>query len=205
MSQEYNDPILSRGPIEHEIRDQIVAAATEHFSYYGYSKTTVSDLAKSIGFSKAYIYKFFSSKQAIGESICKNCLESIEADVRRAVAGVDSPPIKLHQMFKEIVEASFRLFSNDIKLYEIAVSAASEQWQATIIYEQNIKTLLQDILQEGRKTGDFENKTPLDEVTTAIYLVIRPYFNPLLLQYNFNLIDEAPTQLSNLVLRSLAP
>lgn len=205
MSQEYNDPILSRGPIEHEIRDQIVAAATEHFSYYGYSKTTVSDLAKSIGFSKAYIYKFFSSKQAIGESICKNCLESIEADVRRAVAEVDSPPIKLHQMFKEIVEASFRLFSNDIKLYEIAVSAASEQWQATIIYEQNIKTLLQDILQEGRKTGDFENKTPLNEMTTAIYLVIRPYFNPLLLQYNFNFIDEAPTQLSNLVLRSLAP
>lgn len=205
MSQEYNDPILSRGPIEHEIRDQIVAAATEHFSYYGYSKTTVSDLAKSIGFSKAYIYKFFSSKQAIGESICTNCLESIEADVRRAVAGVDSPPIKLRQMFKEIIEASFRLFSNDIKLYEIAVSAASEQWQATIIYEQNIKTLLQDILQEGRKTGDFESKTPLDEMTTAIYLVIRPYFNPLLLQYNFNFIDEAPTQLSNLVLRSLAP
>ena len=42
----------SRGPVDHEVRDQIVAAATEHFRLYGYEKTTVSDLAKAIGFSK---------------------------------------------------------------------------------------------------------------------------------------------------------
>ncbi len=59
----------SRGPSEHSVRDQIVDAATEHFGHYGYEKTTVSDLAKAIGFSKAYIYKFFDSKQAIGEVI----------------------------------------------------------------------------------------------------------------------------------------
>ena len=59
----------SRGPADHAVRDQIVDAAGEHFSRYGYAKTTVSDLAKSIGFSKAYIYKFFDSKQAIGEAI----------------------------------------------------------------------------------------------------------------------------------------
>ena len=59
-------PVSARGPADHEVRDQIVTAATEHFSRYGYEKTTVSDLAKAIGFSKAYIYKFFESKQAIG-------------------------------------------------------------------------------------------------------------------------------------------
>jgi AcrR family transcriptional regulator len=70
-----NPPSASaRGPADHDVRDQIVAAATEHFRLYGYEKTTVSDLAKAIGFSKAYIYKFFESKQAIGEQICANCL-----------------------------------------------------------------------------------------------------------------------------------
>ncbi|MCK7635177.1 MULTISPECIES: TetR/AcrR family transcriptional regulator [unclassified Shewanella] len=205
MSEENNSPTLNRGPVDHDVRNQIVAAATEHFSRYGYGKTTVSDLAKSIGFSKAYIYKFFSSKQAIGESICTNCLGEIEADVRSAIKDVTQPPEKLRRMFKEIVQASFRLFSRDQKLYEIAASAAAERWQATIIYEQNIKTLLQSILQEGRQTGDFERKTPMDEITTAIYLVMRPYLNPLMLQHNFDHIEEAPIQLSNLVLRSLAP
>ncbi|WP_461480983.1 TetR/AcrR family transcriptional regulator [Porticoccus sp.] len=205
MSEENNSPALNRGPVDHDVRDQIVVAAREHFSRYGYGKTTVSDLAKSIGFSKAYIYKFFSSKQAIGEGICANCLGEIEEDVRRAVGEVDQPPEKLRRMFKEIVQASCRLFSEDRKLYEIAASAATERWQATIIYEQNIKMLLQDILHEGRQTGDFERKTPLDEMTMAIYLVMRPYINPLMLQHSFDNIEEAPIQLSNLVLRSLAP
>ena len=67
----------SRGPADHAVREQIVAAAAEHFSHYGYAKTTVSDLAKSIGFSKAYIYKFFDSKQAIGQAICTQTLEQV--------------------------------------------------------------------------------------------------------------------------------
>lgn len=195
----------ARGPADHDVRDQIVAAATEHFSRYGYEKTTVSDLAKAVGFSKAYIYKFFESKQAIGEMICANCLRQIEAEVRAAVEEADRPPEKLRRMFKAIVEASLRLLFQDRKLYEIAASAASERWQATQTYEARIQALLQDVVQEGRQTGDFERKTPLDETTTAIYLVMRPYLNPLLLQHSFDYTDEAPSRLSGLILRSLSP
>jgi hypothetical protein len=39
----------------------------------------------------------------------------------------------------------------------------------------------------------------------AIYLIVLPYVNPLLLQHNLDVAEEAPGQLSNLVLRSLAP
>ena len=106
-------PVSARGPADHEVRDQIVAAADEHFSRYGYEKTTVSDLAKAIGFSKAYIYKFFESKQAIGEMICANCLRQIEDEVRAAVAQTDLPPEKLRRMFKVFTEASLRLFFED--------------------------------------------------------------------------------------------
>lgn len=205
MSKENTYPHSPRGPVDHDVRDQIVAAATEHFSRYGYEKTTVSDLAKAIGFSKAYIYKFFPSKQAIGEAICTNCIRAIETEVRSAVDAVEQPPEKLRRMFKAIVEASLRLLFQDRKLYEIAASAATERWQATLAYEERMQGLLQNILQEGRQNGDFERKTPLDETTMAVYLVMRPYLNPLLLQHGFDYTDEAPTRLSSLVLRSLSP
>jgi AcrR family transcriptional regulator len=195
----------ARGPADHEVRSQILAAATEHFSRYGYEKTAVSDLAKAIGYSKAYIYKFFESKQAIGEMICANCLQEIVAEVRGAVAQADQPPEKLRRMFKSITEASLRLFSRDRKLYEIAASAATEQWQAVLAYDEQVRGLLAEILREGRQSGDFERKTPLDETAMAIYLVMRPFMNPLLLQYSFDYTSEAPTHLSNLVLRSLSP
>lgn len=195
----------ARGPADHEVRSQIVAAATEHFSRYGYEKTAVSDLAKAVGFSKAYIYKFFESKQAIGEMIVANCLEGIVAEVRGAVAQTDHPPEKLRRMFRAITEASLRLFSGDRKLYEIAASAATEQWQAVRAYDEQVRELIADILREGRQSGDFERKTPLDETALAVYLVLRPFMNPLLLQYSFDYTSDAPTHLSSLVLRSLSP
>jgi AcrR family transcriptional regulator len=205
MNKTPSPRVTARGPADHDVRDQIVAAAKEHFSRYGYEKTTVSELAKSIGFSKAYIYKFFESKQAIGEMICAGCLRQIEAEVRAAVDEADRPPEKLRRMFKTGVEASLRLFFQDRKLYEIASSAATERWQAALAYEERIRKLLEDILQEGRQTGDFERKTPLDEVVRATYLVMRPYLDPLLLQHSFDSTDEAPVLLSGLVLRSLSP
>lgn len=190
MSKASSYPVSGRGPADHDVRDQIVAAATEHFSRYGYEKTAVSDLAKAIGFSKAYIYKFFESKQAIGEMICTNCLREIETEVRAAVDEAEQPPEKLRRLFKVIIEASLRLFFQDRKLYEIATSAATERWQSVIAYEVRIQKVLQDVLQQGRQSGDFERKTPLDEATQAIYVVMRPYMNPLLLQHSLEHVDD---------------
>ncbi|RLJ38114.1 TetR/AcrR family transcriptional regulator [Acidovorax sp. 106] len=198
-------PVSARGPVEHDVREQIVSAAKEHFSRYGYEKTTVSDLAKAIGFSKAYIYKFFESKQVIGEMICSNCLMEMETEIRQTVADAEHPPEKLRRLFKAIVTTTLRLFSEDRKLYEIATSASSERWQAAIAYEKRIYQLLLDILEAGRQSGDFERKTPLDEAGAAIFLIMRPYFNPLLLQHSLEQAEQAPAQLSSLVLRSLSP
>jgi AcrR family transcriptional regulator len=205
MKNPSTSPTRARGPADHEVRNQIVAAAAEHFSHYGYEKTTVSDLAKTIGFSKAYISKFFESKQAIGEVICANCMQQIEGEVLAAIAEANSSPEKLRRMFKTFTEASLRLLFNERKLYDIAAAAATGRWQVVLDYEVRIQKLLREVLQEGRQAGDFERKTPLDETVTAIYLVMRPYLNPLLLQYSFDYTEDAPAQLSRLVLRSLSP
>lgn len=180
-------------------------AAGEHFSHYGYEKTTVSDLAKAIGFSKAYIYKFFDSKQAIGEAICSRTLHAIVAAVEEAVAGASTPTEKFRQMFKTLVATSVSLFFNDRKLYDIAAHSAGEGWPSARAYAERIRQILMEIVREGRESGEFERKTPLDETVHAIFLVILPFANPLLLQHNLDLVEDAPARLSNLVLRSLAP
>ncbi|WP_223543994.1 TetR/AcrR family transcriptional regulator [Pseudomonas sp. BF-B-28] len=207
-----NQPSISstspstRGPADHDIRDQIVAAANEHFSQYGYSKTTVSDLAKAIGFSKAYIYKFFDSKQAIGEAICANCLAEIVAAVEQAinVEGL-SPTERFRRLVKTVIATGVNLFFNDRKLYDIAAFAASESWPSTQAYDAQIKSFVSQIVREGREIGEFERKTPLDETVEAIHLALRPFVNPLLLQYNLDFVEEAPMLTSNLILRSLMP
>ncbi|MED7666673.1 TetR/AcrR family transcriptional regulator [Pseudomonas moraviensis subsp. stanleyae] len=195
----------TRGPTDHNVRDQIVAAATEHFAHYGYEKTTVSDLAKAIGFSKAYIYKFFDSKRAIGEVICGNCLGSIIIAVQKSIGDSTTASDRLRSMFGTVVTASMGLFSNERKLYSVAAFAASEHWHAAAQYEDRLIQFLRQILKEGRDSGEFECTTPLDETVSAVYLVLRPYVNPLLLQYQLDQAEAASGRLTRLLLRSLAP
>jgi AcrR family transcriptional regulator len=194
-----------RGKADHNIRDQIVNAANEHFSHYGYGKTTVSDLAKAIGFSKAYIYKFFDSKQAIGEAICSSCLDSIIAAVEAEVAVGTSAADKFRRLFKTQMARSVELFFADRKLYDIAVYSISENWHSSRNYMERIQAMLQQIIVEGRESGEFERKTPLDETVRAISLVMQPFTHPLMLQYNLDGVHEGANEVSNLVLRGLAP
>ncbi|WP_070156551.1 TetR/AcrR family transcriptional regulator [Sphingobium phenoxybenzoativorans] len=194
-----------RGPAETEKRDAIIDAAKEHFSRYGYGKTTVSDLAKAIGFSKGYIYKFFESKQAIGEAICTGCLGVIIDAVGIALAESSTPTEKFRRLFKTIIEQSAELFFDDRKLYDIAAASTMENWASSRAYCERVEVILQSIILEGRESGEFERKTPIDEVCRGIMLVMQPFMNPMMLQHNLDLLPEAPNEVTNLVLRSLAP
>ncbi|QUT05591.1 TetR/AcrR family transcriptional regulator [Sphingobium phenoxybenzoativorans] len=194
-----------RGPAETEKRDAIIDAAKEHFSRYGYGKTTVSDLAKAIGFSKGYIYKFFESKQAIGEAICTGCLGVIIDAVGVALTESSTPTEKFRRLFKTIIEQSAELFFDDRKLYDIAAASTMENWASSRAYCERVEVILQSIILEGRESGEFERKTPIDEVCRGILLVMQPFMNPMMLQHNLDLLPEAPNEVTNLVLRSLAP
>ncbi len=180
-------------------------AAKEHFGHFGYEKTTVSDLAKAIGFSKAYIYKFFDSKQAIGEVICASRLAMIMDIVNSAIADAPTASEKLRRLFRSLTEAGSDLFFHDRKLYDIAAVASRDRWPSAAAHEERLRQLIQQILLEGRQSGEFERKTPLDEAADAVYLVMRPYIVPAQLQYNLDTAASAAVLLSSLILRSLSP
>jgi AcrR family transcriptional regulator len=144
------DPALpaagQRGPVEHDVRSQIVDAAEAHFSRYGYGKTTVADLAKAIGFSKAYIYKFFDSKQAIGQAICVQCLDKVLAAGEAGMADGKTATEKLRRFFNGIVTTSAELFFEDKLLYDIAAYSAEERWPSALAYVERAEALLREII-----------------------------------------------------------
>jgi AcrR family transcriptional regulator len=195
----------TRGPAGHNVRDQIVDAAMQHFAHYGYEKTTVSDLARAIGFSKAYIYKFFESKQAIGEVICSTRLAMIMQRTEAAIADAPGASEQLRRLFRTLSVTGTELFFHERKLYDIAAVASRDRWPSAMAHEERLLNLIQQILRRGRESGEFERKTPADEAAEAIYRVIKPYASPVLLQYSLDDAEEASAQLAALVLRSLAP
>jgi AcrR family transcriptional regulator len=207
MTEETLDTLAvgQRGPGDHAIREQIVEAAEAHFSRYGYNKTTVSDLAKAIGFSKAYVYKFFDSKHAIGQAICAKTLEGLLDQARDSVSSADTATEKMRRFFSSIVTTSAELFFDDQKLYEIATHSVVEKWPSCMAYCAALEQIVREIVLEGRASGEFERKTPLDETARAIMKAMESFHNPVMLQYKLDSLPDGPTEVVNLILRSLAP
>jgi hypothetical protein len=116
-----------------------------------------------------------------------------------------TPTERFRRLVKAAVLTGVSLFFNDRKLYDIAAFAASERWPCTQFYEGRIQAFVTQIISDGRELGEFERKTPLDETVGAICLALRPYINPLLLQYSLDGVEEMSTRIANLVLRSLMP
>ena len=194
-----------RGPAEHERREQIIEAASDHLRHYGYTKTTVADLAKAIGLSTAYIYKFFESKKAIGEAVCGICLAEIAA-AAQAIADEPKPASdRLRRVFLDLTRRGKQLFFNDRRLHDIVAAATSEHWSSCANHDAAILEVVRRLVQDGRKAGEFERKTPMDETCRAIILAMEPVLNPVSLEQRFDTLEEDAGLLASLVLRSLAP
>ncbi|NHN90043.1 TetR/AcrR family transcriptional regulator [Acetobacter conturbans] len=193
-----------RGPADHERRDQIIAAAIEHFGHYGYKKTTIADLADAIGLSKAYIYKFFESKKAIGEAICALQHDRMRVDLQTIIDDGKSASDRMRRIFHALARNTVALFSHERKLHDIVYSAVEEEWASAKHFTDALRDMVEQLIREGRDGGEFERKTPADETCNAIMLVLQSIYHPLLLEHHMDTLDDDAVTLANLVLRSLA-
>lgn len=191
--------------VDHAVRIQLIEAAASHFSQYGYAKTTLAELAKAVGYSKSYIYRFFNSKREIGEAICDLTLKSILAKVMDVSKGKGCPVERLRGVISTIAQEGTNIFFNDRKLHDIAAVSAEEDWGSSQNYRHAVAEIIREILLEGRQSGDFERKTPLDEVVRGIVLAISPFMDPRSLQHNLDRVPDGVSEVSSLILRSLAP
>lgn len=192
-------------PVDAGVREQLIAAAGEHFASFGYEKTTLADLAKSIGFSKTYFYRFFRSKQEIGEAVCSQVLGTILDAVQNEIAAAASPSEKLRRMLRTIPAISSELFFDERRLHDVASTSAEESWSSSTKYWDELSQSLRTILREGRDSGEFERKTPIDELTRAILLAMRPFIDPRVLQFHLDFVPDGSNEVISLILRSLAP
>lgn len=195
-----------RGPAEHDRRAQIITVADKLFREFGYRKTSVADISKAMGISTAYIYRFFNSKQAIGEAICANTLEQMDNQLRDVVNLDLSPTRKFRLFMQKSLELSYELLVVERETNEVVVAAVEGDWCTAAGHKAQVYSMLQLLIEQGRQAGEFERKTPLDEVTDGIAETIMPYTNARCLeQRSWAELEKGVQATTSLVLRSLAP
>ncbi|MCX5564013.1 TetR/AcrR family transcriptional regulator [Alcaligenes phenolicus] len=195
-----------RGPTEHHRREQIIGQANTHFRLYGYRKTSVASLAKSIGVSSAYLYRFFDSKQAIGQAICHSVLNGMHVQLQQIIEG-DLPPIERLRYFIETAcNLSLELFLQEGRMQEVVIEALQNNWATVDQHREDLLTQITTLVRAGRESGDFERRTPLDEVVQGILFALTACLHPVLLEIH---PPEKTRQgllvVTQLILRSLMP
>lgn len=70
-------------------RETILAHAASLFATMGYETTSLQDVAKAVGISKAAVYHYFATKQQIYDEIVVAMLHQLEAFVRQRIEAPD--------------------------------------------------------------------------------------------------------------------
>jgi AcrR family transcriptional regulator len=192
-----------RGPADHKRRQQILQAADEHFRLYGYRKTTLADIAKSIDLSTPYIYKFFDSKQAIGEAMCWHCLSAVLSQIEDSVARTNSPVEKLRRIFIGLERIAWQLLNEQPKIHELVSASFEENWESVRRFKEGIFEMIQKVIIQGRKSGDFERKTPLEESSRAIARMTELFYHPTFLKLAGKDLEDEALAVANVAVRSL--
>ena len=142
-----------------DTRQQILEAAMERIVHYGYSKTTMSEIAKDCNMSAGNIYRFFASKldiaEAIGRKFNSELYQTYASICRKPITAAD----RLRQFFEFSMVRTYEALEEKDKLVELAETLADER--PLFMNEQlaQERVYLVQILENGIEAGEFR---PLD-------------------------------------------
>jgi len=190
--------------IDTDIRERILEVAERLFRQLGYQKTTVADIAKELRMSPANVYRFFDSKKAIHEGVCRLLMGGVDVEVRR-IANAPGPAVpRLRELLKTVHRMNSERFVGDSKLHEMVEIAMEENWEVCLAHIQAIVESIGSVIAQGVASGEFEvADVPLAAMCTCHAMV--GYFHPQMIAQAMKKPHPSVDQMVDFVLASLAP
>jgi AcrR family transcriptional regulator len=162
-----------------DTRARIMATAEALFRRLGFAKTTVADIAAELSMSPANVYRFFASKNAIVEAICKQCLSEVEENAWTVARSKASAAERMERLILEILAYHKENFITEQRVNELVVAAIESSWDAIRAHKQVMQNVAEVILRDGIAAGEFE---PVDPRETAELIMrsVLAFTHPLL-------------------------
>src|ERR1700759_5657624 len=117
-------------------RARIMETAEALFRRLGFSKTAVADIAGELRMSPANVYRFFPSKNAIVEAICRRCLAEVEAKAWAAARAKGPAPARMERLFLEILAYHKENLLIEQRVNEIVVFAMENMWDTIRVHKE---------------------------------------------------------------------
>jgi AcrR family transcriptional regulator len=147
-----------------DTRKMILHAAVERILHYGYSKTTMAEIAKDCNMSAGNIYRFFASKLDIAEAMARKFNEEAYETFSVIAARKVSAGDRLREIFHYELARTYSAIDEDAKILEVAEVLSDER---PLYMNDKLATeriYLVQILNDGVASGEFRKIANPDEV-----------------------------------------
>lgn len=175
-------------------RIEIIETAEQRFRIYGYTKTTMAEIADDLKMSAANLYRFFKSKQDIAAGCAERCMGErccyLNAIVEKP--GVTASD-KLLEFVMQDVSYTHERAENEPKINELIEIVTRERKEIVLSKIASQCELIAEILQQGNESGEFDvadvNKTART-IYSSLTLFEVPIFLPLFSEDQFRVMAK---------------
>lgn len=134
-----------------------MAAAKKRFFHYGYSKTTMAELAQDCNMSAGNLYRFFASKLDIAEAIAT---DSEDRGLEAFIELVRRPALSATERLREFLflelRATYSMLEMHPRVLEMAEIITHDRPHFANRRLALMRSLLAEILAAGNASGEFK-------------------------------------------------
>ena len=140
-------------------QDRILSGALNVFKEKGLEGATMDEIANASGFGKATLYYYFKSKEDVFSAILEDGWEKIWESLEPVIAQQDSPRKTFVNVLIKIAENA----QNRPGLFEFlfnvpkTIKLDKQPWKE---YQYRLYTVIQGLLEDGIKEGEFPQIDP---------------------------------------------
>ncbi len=147
-----------------DTRLQILHAAVERILHYGYSKTTMAEIARDCNMSAGNIYRFFASKLDIAEAMAHKFNEESYLTFAKIVARKETAANRMRELFHYELARTYSAIEEEAKILEVAEVLARERPLYMNDKLAKERAYLTAILEDGVKSGELRAVANANEV-----------------------------------------
>ncbi|WAA09775.1 TetR/AcrR family transcriptional regulator [Fervidibacillus albus] len=150
-------------------RKQVIQAAGQSFSTFGYKGTTIDQIAKIANVGKGTIYTYFKNKEQLLQHIMKELIGEMKAEAEKTFEKGLSFYENVHRAIYKMLE--YRMTHQlAIKLFEEAKFGAPEVVEAQKYYEDAIISYISKQIEKAIENGEIRSCDP--KITAFVILKI---------------------------------
>lgn len=154
------DLAVEQDSVKQDNIERILDSAERLFRHYGYSKTTVADIAKDLGMSTANIYRFFGSKTEIHQALANRMLGAGYALAQQTVSLPISAEERLRLYARQQFQITVETMMDEQKVHEMVIVAIEREWHVIDKHIDRLNALLAKVIAEGVDAGEFTVTDP---------------------------------------------